>query len=110
MAKLQRKPATNRRLRHFVKEWRKFRGYSQERLAEITGVTHGAISQLETGRIGYTQAMLEVLAEALMCEPGDLVMRRPGDDAIWSIWEQAKSNERETITELAKTIVRRRAE
>ena len=38
---------------HYIKEWRKFRGLTQERLAERTPFTHGAISQLETGRTSH---------------------------------------------------------
>lgn len=63
--------------KHFVKEWRKFRNLTQERLAERTPYTPGAISQLETGRTQYTQAMLEALAEALDCQPGDLLSVNP---------------------------------
>lgn len=63
--------------RHYVREWRKFRGLTQERLAERTPFSPGAISQLETGRTNYTQDMLEALAEALECKPGDLISRNP---------------------------------
>lgn len=63
--------------RHYVREWRKFRGLTQERLAERTPFTPGAISQLETGRTKYTQDMLEALAVALDCNPGDLISRNP---------------------------------
>ena len=74
--------------RHFIKEWRKHRGLTQEQLAERTGFSPGTISQLETGRINYVQSTLEQIAEALQCEPGDLLMRNPLDtDAVWSIWE-----------------------
>ena len=63
--------------RHYVREWRKFRGLTQERLAERTPFTTGAISQLETGRTNYTQDMLEALAAALNCKAGDLISRNP---------------------------------
>ena len=81
--------------RHFIKEWRKHRRLTQERLAERLGVTHGAISQLERGMTGYTQPMLEALAEALTCEPADLIMREPGVDAApWSILDGLKPAQR----------------
>lgn len=63
--------------RHHVRQWRKFRGLTQERLAERTPFSAGAISQLETGRTAYTQDMLEALAAALDCSPGDLISRDP---------------------------------
>jgi transcriptional regulator with XRE-family HTH domain len=73
--------------RHFIKAWRRHRGLTQERLAERVGVTHGAVSQLERGLMNYTQPMLEALADALQCEPGDLITRDPNSE-IWSIWDQ----------------------
>ena len=63
--------------RHYIREWRKMRGLTQEQLAERTTFTPGAISQLETGRTRYTQPILEELASALGVEPGDLISRHP---------------------------------
>lgn len=80
-----------RPIRHYVREWRKYRGLTQERLAERTPFTTGAISQLETGRTKYTQDMLEALAEALQCTPADLLMRDPlREGSVWSIEDQLK--------------------
>lgn len=94
--------------RHFIRQWRKFRGLSQEQLAERVGVTHGAISQLENGKIAYTQPMLEALAEAMMCEPGDLVVRDPtAKQAMWSLWDQAAPGDREKIIEFMEFTVRK---
>lgn len=82
--------------RHFIRQWRKHRGLTQEQLAEIVGVTHGAISQLERGETGYTQPMLEALAAAMHCEPADLIMRDPSQPgAPWSIWDNLKPAARE---------------
>jgi len=63
--------------RHFIKQWLRHRGLTQVRLADRIGVTHGALSQLENGKISYTQPMLEALADALQCEPPDLLWREP---------------------------------
>jgi transcriptional regulator with XRE-family HTH domain len=76
MAKIHSHPKPERQ-RHYIKEWRKYRTLTQEQLAERIGKTHGAISQLERGKIDYTQGMIEALAEALSCEPGDLLSRNP---------------------------------
>jgi transcriptional regulator with XRE-family HTH domain len=92
------------RRRHFIKEWRKARGLTQEQLADRIGVAVSTISQLETGKQGYSQPTLEAIAEALDCEPADLLMRDPGrQDAMWSIWEGLDIPAREQITEIAKT-------
>jgi transcriptional regulator with XRE-family HTH domain len=82
---------------------------TQEQLAERIGVSVGAISQLETGRVSYTQAMLEALADALGCDPADLLIRNPTDpDGIWSIWDRAAQAERREIVDIAKIVVSRR--
>lgn len=38
-----------RPLRHYLKEWREYRGLSQPQLAELMGTTQQAISRYETG-------------------------------------------------------------
>jgi transcriptional regulator with XRE-family HTH domain len=93
--------------RHFVRQWRNHRGLTLEELAERVGVTHGALSQLETGRTRYTQKMMEALADALNCTVADLLIRDPSDpEGIWSIWDNAKPGERRQIVEVAKTLLK----
>jgi len=100
-----KKPAVRRRI--FLKQWREFRGLTQEQLADRVGWSVGNVSQLERGLQGYSQEGLEALAEALQCDPGQILTVDPtGDDAIWSIWERAKPGERQMIVELAKTVVK----
>lgn len=88
--------------RHFIRSWRKYRGYTLEGLAEEVGVTHSAIQQLETGRTNYTQPMLEALAEVLHCTPADLIMRNPLDEespwSIMEVWEKADAEKRRQMT------------
>jgi len=80
---------------------------TQEQLADRVGWSVGNVSQLERGLQGYSQEGLEALAEALQCDPGQILTVDPtGDDAIWSIWERAKPGERHMIVELAKTVVK----
>lgn len=88
MAKVR--PFPKRRARRtFIREWRQHRGLTLEQLAERTDLTHGAISQLERGLINYTQPTLESIADALRCEPADLIMRPP-NSAVWSIWDNVR--------------------
>lgn len=89
----------------YLRQWRKHRGYTQERLGEMVGLSKPYISQLETGERQYTQELLETLAEALRCSPPDLIMRDPSDpDGIWSIWDALQPVERRQVVEIAKTI------
>lgn len=90
--------------RHFIKQWRTYRNLTQEQLAARASVTPGTISQLEVGRINYTQPTLEAIADALQCSPGDLLNVDPTTDgAVWSIWETLSPVERVQAAAILKT-------
>lgn len=94
----------------YFREWRKRRGYTQEELAAIVGVTASTISQIESGKQGFTDTTLVALADALTCEPGDLLMRNPLDeDAPWSIWDAVKKvpdTKRREIVAVVETMLK----
>jgi transcriptional regulator with XRE-family HTH domain len=92
---------------HYIREWRKHRGLTQEQLAERIGITKSYVSKIESGKKRYDQPFLEAAAVVLQCEPADLLIRDPSDpDGIWSIWEQLKPVERGQVVEIAKTLKR----
>lgn len=96
----------NRR-RHFIKQWREYRGLTQEQLADRLHTTKANISRIENRVQGYTQDFLEACADALQTDPASLIMRDPSnDDAMWSVWEQAKPSERNQIVAIAKTLIK----
>lgn len=72
---------------HFIKEWRKHRDLSLEKLGEMAGVSPSMISQLERGKTTYTQTTLEALARALEVEPWQLLAcGDPGvETKLWRI-------------------------
>lgn len=93
--------------RHYIKEWRKFRSLTQEQLAERIGIDKSYLSKIETGKRRYDQQFLEAAADALRCEPGDLIVRNPLDvDGVWSIWDQLEPTQRRQWIEIGKTIKR----
>jgi len=61
----------------YLREWRKHRGLSQMRLANRIGTTNSYISQLENRRKPYNETLLNALADALDCEPGELLNKNP---------------------------------
>lgn len=103
-------PKLPRRQRLFLREWRTYRGLTQERLAERAGLTQGLISQLERNASDYTGETLAALANALGCEPVDLLIRNPMDvTAPWSIWETVRDmqpTEQVQALEVVKTLRR----
>lgn len=93
--------------RTYIREWRKHRGMTLERLAEIVDMTASHFSMLERGQRGYTQETLEAVAGALAIDVASLLARNPADpDGIWSVWEEAKPGTRRQIVEVAKTLVK----
>ena len=93
--------------RHYIREWRKHRDLTLEELGEIVGVTNGALSQLERGKIAYTQPMLEALAVALQCEPRDLIGRPPGTEwGIDHLLKNATETQRQQLHDIAIALLK----
>jgi transcriptional regulator with XRE-family HTH domain len=93
--------------RHYIREWRKMRGLTQEQLAERTTFTPGAISQLETGRTRYTQPILEELATALGVEPGDLISRHPlRDGRVVELFSRIPKDKQSLAIEMLSTFLK----
>lgn len=44
-----------KKLPHFIRQWRKHRGLSQEKLAERLGMSAANLSRVESGKQPYTQ-------------------------------------------------------
>lgn len=100
-----RKSAGTPAARHFIAEWRLHRGLTQEELGAKVGKSPSNISQIETGKQGYTQALLEDIARALDADPASLLTRRPTDpDGIWNIWDRIPAAERARAIEVLKAL------
>jgi transcriptional regulator with XRE-family HTH domain len=67
---------------HYIAPWRKFRGLNATRLAERLGMSKSWVSRLESGEGKYTQETLEAIADALQCEPADLLRPPPVDPIL----------------------------
>lgn len=100
-------PKRQTRRRTFIRQWREYRQLTQDALGDRIGLSKPQLSRIENGQQPYSQDLLEALAEALQTDVASLLMRDPSqDDAIWSIWEQAKPGERRMIEDLARTVVK----
>lgn len=69
----------------FVREWRTHRRMTQEQLAEQIDYSTSTVSQLESGKQGYSPEILARLARALDCEVADLF--RDPSKASYEVWE-----------------------
>lgn len=79
----------------YLRQWRDHRGLTQQQLADRVGISKPHVSELERGKKQYTQKMLELLADALNCDPADLLVRDPSQpQPIWSIWDRIPETKR----------------
>lgn len=115
------RPRGIRPRRNHIREWRQFRELTLQELADETerialargeqsGLTFSAIGQMERGDSGYSPWSLELLADALHCEPGDFLSRRPDMeiDPIVSMLEDVSPEERQRIVEAIRLLTARR--
>jgi len=71
--------------KHFIKQWREYRGLSLERLANRMEKEPGgdqlmsamSLSRIERGRQPYSEELMNALSEALACEPWELLSVNP---------------------------------
>src|SRR5271167_3095617 len=89
----------------YFREWRKHRGLTQEQLAERIGITRSYLTKIERGDRRYDQPFLEAAAEALRCDPGDLITRDASQpESIWTIWDQLEPHERVQATVIIRAL------
>jgi transcriptional regulator with XRE-family HTH domain len=74
----------------FLKEWRKHRGMTQEELGEAVEMTASSISQIETGKQGFSDKSLVKFARALNCTPVALLACDPAAAEFWELFEIAQ--------------------
>jgi transcriptional regulator with XRE-family HTH domain len=91
----------------FIKQWRKKKDWSQTQLGDAVGLSTATISQIESGKQGYTQANLEAIACALECQVVDLLIRDPNaPESIWTLWAHARPEQREQMTRMFSAFLR----
>jgi transcriptional regulator with XRE-family HTH domain len=77
--------------RHFIRQWRKYRGKTLEQVADHIHMTHQNLGKIERGQVPATDQLMEVLAELYSTDVASLHMRDPTkDDARWSVWDEVK--------------------
>lgn len=60
-----------------IRDWREYRGYTQDEMAELMGASKASVSRVETGDQPYTQDFLELAADILKTEPEFLLATDP---------------------------------
>lgn len=103
------------RPKHYLRQWREHVGLSLQAVKDAAealfadrvvaegeevdlnriGLSYSTLSRIETFKVPYNQALLEVLAEVYGTDPASLIMRDPSDpEGIWSIYDKVPATEK----------------
>nr|WP_281436129.1 helix-turn-helix transcriptional regulator [Methylobacterium organophilum] len=99
------KPKRERRP-NYLRAWRKRLRMTLEAVGDEVGMTGPNLGRIEKGEVPYSQDLLEQLADIYGCEVADLLIRDPSDpEGMWSLWDQAKPEQRRVITSMARGLL-----
>lgn len=94
---------------NFFKEWRKFRGLTQEQAAELCDLGRAYLSELETGRKRHNEDVLAALAAAYDCDPWQLLGQNPQDpnsaSNVVDIWDHIPEENKGQALEVLRAFV-----
>jgi len=99
----------------FLREWRKFRELSQDRVIERLELeaeypfSKGQLSRVERGEQPYSQDLLEALSGIYGCESADLLNRDPyaqASDEIWDFYDKMTDTQKAQATEVVKALLK----
>lgn len=63
--------------RHYFKEWREYRGLTQEQVADRIDYSRNYYSEVEKGKKQFNEEFLYALAHAFSADPWELLRRNP---------------------------------
>jgi transcriptional regulator with XRE-family HTH domain len=92
-----------------LRAWRKFRGMTQQELADALDTTKSVISDLERGVVQLNDKWLRRLAPVLKTQPGHILDYAPEDvdTDIIDIWSHIDSDRKAEARELLSIFARR---
>lgn len=93
---------------NYLREWRVFRGLTQQELASAVDTNANMIQYLEKGERALSAKWLRRLAPVLNTTSGMILEHDPNDldSDIIEIWATASNREKRQIADVAKAIVR----
>jgi transcriptional regulator with XRE-family HTH domain len=91
---------------HYMREWRRARGVSLRRMAELIPYNKASLSRVENGLQPYHEEMLLGYARVCGCQPGDLLSRRPGSaEELWTILGDCSEDQLSRILSVTRILV-----
>lgn len=93
---------------HYLREWRKHAGLTQEQLAEAVGTSKSQISELERYNLQLSPKWLIRLAPVLGTQPGHILDHDPADldNDVIDIWARIPERDREQAARVLRSFTR----
>lgn len=98
-------PRRGRPHRVYFKEWREYRGLTQEQVADRLETTKATVSRMETGKSQYNRGYLEALADALDCEPSEL-FHPPDRPSVDDLLQKAEPADRARVLSMIEAYLK----
>lgn len=92
-------------VRHYLREWRKKRGKTQQQLADLLDTDKGQVSNWENYKRGMTMEVQAGVAFALGIEPADL-FRDPEQPSIDELLRNATPEQRRLAFSVVETMLK----
>jgi DNA-binding MarR family transcriptional regulator len=89
--------------RHFIREWMKTKGVTQEKLADRLGISQGTVSKALKSRTVLTEEYLIGIAEALDVQVADL-FRDPKSPTQEELLRGLSEPERQTVIRMIEAL------
>jgi transcriptional regulator with XRE-family HTH domain len=92
--------------RNYLREWRRFKGMTQEQLAEKVGTTKAVISLLESEQRPLSSKWLRKLADALKTTPGRILDIDPTEASaeVLDIWDHIATADRPRAVRILRSL------
>ena len=92
--------------KHYIREWRKFRGLTQANVALEMGISASYFTMIEKGHRRYDQKFLEAAARVLDCSMTDLIANPPGQwESIDAMIAELPEADRVRLASMVKAMI-----
>lgn len=93
---------------HYLREWRKFRGMTQQELADALDTSKSVISDMERGELQLSPKWLRRIAPILKTQPGHILDYDPAqvDTDIIDIWSRIDATDRDQAVRVLRSFVK----
>lgn len=101
-------PIMDEKVPHYLKEWRKFRGMTQQELADALETSKSVISDMERGELQLSPKWLRRIAPILKTQPGHILDHDPAeiDNDIIDIWSHIDQRDRDQAIRVLRSFVK----